>query len=330
MKKLLFTLVLISTFAQAQNELTTFIEETYADAQKFGKAYIDPAVIGVMYNVNSGWYHSAKAKDFLEFDIAITGNVTLIKRDRATFNMNVNDYNNIRFSDGSTQKQVATIFGINNPDVVVLLDYDGETTEIQLPQGIEDESVNNAPNMMLQGSVGVFKATELKLRFSPKIKFDNVTKELYGFGLQHEVTRWFDTENFPLDVSALIGFTNVKGFYEAGISDESQLEQGLDIDMQTWNFAAITSTKWEKFNLYGGVSYLTATSENKFRGLYDVLGNNELIQELLNEFTVENKSNGISGTLGVSYEALKNLKINVGGYLQEFPNFEVIVTYRIK
>ena len=55
-----------------------------------------------------------------------------------------------------------TVFVENEADIVALIDYklngENELIAIELPNGIDD-NVDYAPNVFLQVSIGVFKAT---------------------------------------------------------------------------------------------------------------------------------------------------------------------------
>jgi len=327
-----FTVIifLIAITTYAQNDVSEFAENTVEDVTMFGKAYANPAAKGVMYNLNSGWYNSAKAKDVLSFEVSVVGNVTFIKRDESKFTLNTLDYNNVRFEDGSTSKEVPTIFGENEADIVALIDYnlngEKELIAIELPNGIDD-NVDYAPNVFLQASIGVFEATEVKVRFAPKIMYGRVEKQLYGFGLQHEFSKWFSKEEtFPVYMSVLVGYTKFNGFYDVKESGKQDENQGIDTKINTWNFAVIGSTKFEKLNFYAGLAYLTAKADTKFDGVYQLEEKYAAFQDLVNNFSVENNNSGISGTFGANYK-LSNIVFNLSYNIQEFSNVTFGVGY---
>ncbi len=327
-----FTLIgfLFSVFMFAQNDINQFAENTIEDVTKFGKAYANPAAKGVMYNLSNGWYNTAKVKEGLNFEISVVGNLTFVKRDESKFALNTLDYNNVRFEDGSISKDVPTIFGENEANIIALIDYNfngqNEPIEIELPNGIDD-NVNYAPNVFLQGSVGVFKATEIKVRFAPKIMYGRIEKQLYGFGLQHEFSKWLIKEDaFPLHVSAFVGYTKFNGFYDVKESGEQDENQGIDTEIDTWNFSLIGSTKFEKLNFYAGIAYLTAKADTKFDGVYQLEEEYAAFQDLVNDFSVENKNSGMSGTLGANYK-LTSVVFNLSYNIQEFSNVTLGIGY---
>lgn len=332
MKKIILVFALfLSQIIVAQTNIGEVVTYAIEDITKFGKAYISPAAQGVMYNVNNGWYNKASTNDFLEVEVNLIGNLTFVKCDKNSFTVNTNEYNNIRFQDGAITKEVATIFGINNPDVIALIDYETdqgvESLAVELPQGIDDGEVNSAPNVFLQASVGLIKGTELKVRFAPEVNYGDVKKKLYGFGLQHEITSWLAKENkFPLHLSALVGYTKFNGFYDIKESGEQSTNQGIDSEMGTWAFSLIASTNFSKLNFYGGIGYLTATAETKFKGVYEIAEGNEQFQDLLDNYTVTNKVDGFNATLGANLN-LGAFHVNTAFNIQEFYNITLGIGY---
>ncbi len=103
----------------AQENLEDLLASGVQDAQRFAKGYITPATEAMIYNTSNGWIQSAEVKSPLKFEISIVGNATFVKDEHRTFTLNTADYNNLKFRDGSTSKEVATAFGENNPDIVV-------------------------------------------------------------------------------------------------------------------------------------------------------------------------------------------------------------------
>lgn len=48
------------------------------DAEKLTEAYINPAMTGLIYGMNNGWYHTAKAHKLFGFDISIGLNASIV------------------------------------------------------------------------------------------------------------------------------------------------------------------------------------------------------------------------------------------------------------
>ena len=113
MKNLLSILsITILTFSvAAQENIDDLLAAGVADAKRFSSDYIKPANDGLAYGINTGWFNNAKTPKRFGFELSIIGNVTFINDEDKQFVLNTNDYENVRFQDGSTSKPVATALG---------------------------------------------------------------------------------------------------------------------------------------------------------------------------------------------------------------------------
>jgi hypothetical protein len=75
MKKFLLVFVGVFTLTCSANAQTNDGFESILlatdDAEKLLGAYIDPAMTGLIYGMNNGWYHTAKVHKLFGFDISI-------------------------------------------------------------------------------------------------------------------------------------------------------------------------------------------------------------------------------------------------------------------
>lgn len=294
---------------QAQNQLEDLLAAGVEDAQRFAAGYISPAAEGVIYNLSNGWIQSAEVKKPLRFEISLIGNATFVKDEKRSFTLNTADYNNLYFRDESGIKEVATAFGENNPNVrmyAIVTDGTGlfeEEVEFNLPQGLASENMNLLPSAFLQARVGIFKATELKIRYFPKIDYEDVKTGLIGFGLQHEFTQMIPAEKvFPVAISGFIGFTNFNGSFD--FTDSQIIEgnsQRFDVKQNSWLFQVHASTKLPMINFYGGLGYVTGTSDFDVLGTYTVRAGTPLTETsstFVDPFSIKNKVSGVKATLG--------------------------------
>ena len=324
-------LFLISCRIQAQEDLNTFVEHLVKDVSQFGEAFVDPAASGLMFNVSNAWYSSAKTKKWGELDFSLASNLTFVDRSKNSFTLNTKDYYNLRFKDGSNIKDVASIFGANEPDVNVLIDYqvgdEQEVIEIRLPQGV-DENFRLAPQVFMQTDIGLPWASELKLRYSPNIAYGPIERSMWGLGLQHELTHWFKTENWSL--SALIAFNKFEGFFDTKESGEIQNEkQGINTQMNIVHAALIVSKVLGKFDFYGGGGFFTAKATTHFNGVYEIDRQNELFQSLVKKFSVENKATNFNFTAGLKYNLSTSLGTRMAASLQQFYAIHLGISYKI-
>lgn len=338
MKKIIIIIgILFGLPITAQENLEDLLASGIQDAQRFAKAYITPATEAMVYNTSNGWIQSAEVKSPLKFEISIVGNATFVKDEHRTFTLNTADYNNLKFRDGSTSKEVATAFGENNPDIIVYSEVQNgpltQEVEFLLPQGLASVNVNILPTAFLQGRIGVFKATELKVRYFPKIEQEDVKVGVFGLGLQHEFTQWLPAEKiFPIAISGLIAYNNLSANYD--FTDDEIIEgenQQFDLKQNSFVFQLQASTKLPIFNVYGGIGYVTGTSDFDVLGTYRVKAGIPLLEttnEFNDPFSVKNKVSGVRGTVGASLK-LGFFGIHADYNIAEYNNASVGLHFRI-
>lgn len=310
MKKLhVLILLLGTTFVHSQNQLEDLLAAGIEDAQRFTSGYISPAAEGLIFNLSNGWVQTAQVKKPLKFEISIIGNLSFIKEEQRSFTLNTSDYNNLYFRDGSTVKQVATAFGQNNPDIRVYAIVNDDTglfqeeVEFNLPQGLASVNMNILPTAFLQARVGVFKGTEVKLRFFPKVDYEDVNTSFWGAGLQHDFTELLPAEKiWPVHLSAFIGFTKFNGSFDFTNSQIVEgAEQRFEVKLNSWLFQVQASTKLPVINFYGGLGFITGTSDFDVLGTYTVRAGtplNETSRTFEDPFSVKNKASGVKATIG--------------------------------
>ncbi|WP_203295967.1 DUF6588 family protein [Luteirhabdus pelagi] len=312
-KSLLFICTLVLTIypSSAQENLEDILAAGVADAKRFASAYMGPGFDGAVHNTANGWVQSAEVKKPLKFDISVVGNASFIKEDQKSFLLDENDYNNLYFRNGPNAQGVATAFGENDPDILVyaeVTDPTGQFTEeveFFLPQGLASADLNILPTAFLQARLGIFKATEVKFRYFPKIEREDVETGVLGFGLQHEFSQWLAPENtFPVALSGVIAYTNLSGNYD--FTDDEIIDgdnQKFNVTQNSWLFQLQASTKMKIFNVYGGVGYVSGTSEFDVLGTYRVEAGIPLVENtatFTDPFSIDQKTSGLRASIGVS------------------------------
>lgn len=319
--------------SSAQNDIDVLLSAGVEDAQRFTNDYLAPGTNGLMHSMNANWFNSAKVKPFGGFEITVVANAALVNDESKMFNMDTADYNNVQFVSGPSAQDVATVLGENNPDINVLVEYDdpifgSQTVEITLPQGIGDESLNLLPTAFIQGAVGLSSGIELKARFVPKIDTDEVSLSMYGAGLQLEFTDWLPADKiWPLALSGIVAYSHLDGSYD--LTDSSGIEgdnQRLENNTNTWLFQLAVSTKLPVFNLYGGLGYITGTSESDLLGNYRVTDGVLTSQTITDPFSVSSDVSAVRGTIGAKLK-LGFFRLNAEYHLSEFDAFSVGVNF---
>lgn len=310
MKKFVLGTLLLATAitSYAQQNLDELLAAGVEDAQTFTQSYITPAAEGLLYNTTTGWMQGAKVKKVLGFEISLMGSATIIKDEQKSFVFNNADYNNLELTNGNASQSVATAFGENNPDILVTATVDGgvfgsEEVDIVLPQGLGSENISLLPTAFLQARLGIFKATELKVRYFPKIEYEDIKTGLVGVALQHEISQWFPgSDVLPIRVAALVSYTNTTGEYD--FTDDGVIEgenQRFKLTQNSYTVEAQISTKLPIINFYGGLGYISGTSDFDILGTYrfrdptPVFGGEESITDPI---SITNEISGVRATVG--------------------------------
>ena len=274
----IFAFTILSMTSFAQNGITRLLALGKEDASTFADSYLSPGNDAVALGISNGWFNSAKAKQLGGFEISIIGSASLVSDDQREFLLDEADYEFLEFQDGSiNSRMVGNALGENNPDIGVkaVFERNGISEEVpfDLPQGLADSNVNFVPGAMVQGSVGLIGGFEIKGRFLPEVTTDDVEASMYGVGLKHEFTDWlpFD-ELFPLHISGFIGYTKFDGSLKVENNSivNSLSGQRIDTELDSWNYAALVSTKLKVIDFYGSIGYINASSSSDLIGRYEI------------------------------------------------------------
>ncbi len=316
MKKLFLTTLLSAIFftATAQENIDEILAAGVEDAERYALGYLTPAFEGALYSITGGWFNSAKTKKMFRTEFSIVGSGAIVKDESKSFRVNTSEYTHLQFQDGSTSKDVATLFGDHPDPIIAFVEVDDgmggmAQVEITLPTGIASADINIIPSAFIQASMGLIFGTEIKARFVPPIDYEGAKLNFYGVGIQHEFTKWLvPEEKRSVSVSGLIAYTHLDASYDfTDTAIVAGSDQRFETDMNTWLFQLIASTKIALVNLYGGVGYSTGTSNTGLLGEY-MINEGVLAGEIIMDpYSIETSISGMRGTVGA------NLNLGVFG-----------------
>lgn len=181
---------------------------------------------------NSGAYYDADLSDVFGFKFSIIGMWTLVPDDQKTYNPNPN------LPGVTNVDPSATVFG-NKPSY-----YLGSNGYYTYPAGL---ALNAVPSGIFQFA-GSLYSTELMIRFFPEVKFDNAKVGLLGFGLKHEISRYFP--EIPLDIAVQILINNFDFEF-----DDGDPVNYTKVQSSNFAFNVHASKSFAAFTVYGGLQY---------------------------------------------------------------------------
>jgi len=331
MRKITLLLVLfLNHFTFSQTDIDQILEIGVENAQRFSQDYFAPVGEALVNNMSNGWYTTAKTKRLWHFEAGIVGNISFVRKEKQSFILRTQEYNDVFFRDGSTSQSVASALGANPENLVVVINP-GQASELEvvLPDGFGSGETNSIPAGFLQASMGLVKSTEIKVRFLPRIKaVQDAEIQLYGVALQHEITNWvYPLKRWPVRVSALLGYTNVKGFYDinsaAGVQGE---DQEVKLNSNSWLLTTIASTKFPMINVYAGLGYYFGATSADLLGTYQVQNGPFASETVTDPIAVKNKTNGVKATIGARIQ-YGVFKANLDYSLQNYSNLSLGLSF---
>ena len=246
-------------------------------------------------NKTLGGYHSIACKCFLT-----------PQSDR-TFTIHNSDLSFFQLEEG-TSATVPTAVG--NKHQVYLHGQLGESdVRLETPQGINMKTVTYP---YLQGSLGLPLGTELVIKYSPQVNLKKSNYQVYGFGLKHNLSQYFDTitqNKFHLatlvayskeDIS--VNFLNAETDYGTlGINRINGL-------VDTWQGQLSGSKEFGRWEAMG--SFIVTRSEFKYR----VSGDTGTIEDIIPlQYILNTRLKEIYKTR-VNYIGEAAIKYNIGNF----------------
>ncbi|WP_375238607.1 DUF6588 family protein [Aurantibacter sp.] len=318
MRKLFFILISLSGFsAQAQlNDINAVASDLIFLTEK----YITPAAEAPTYQSSGGWYTNFTPKKIFEIEASLQYNLLLITNKNKTFLVNESELQNIQIQGSSTFAYIPTALG--NDDVVVLEgSINGDSFEFDAPEGINEKTVKHG---QLQASVGLWKQTNLIVRYAPNIKINDTNYQSFGFGVSHHLNQWIKSlkeSSYHFGVLFNYSNTSVEDTFNAANLQLGTIN-GIAVDGETFGFNLVGSKSYKNFDFS---SSLGLTS-SKFD--YKVSGTGELLLEILNQSlaTLNTSKTNFKADFNVNYR-FNNFSVNTMFTVGDYSNLNFGVNY---
>lgn len=257
---------------KAQDGFEGYLLADNNDRGKLIDAYINPAMKGLIYGMNNGWYHTAKVHKPFGFDIAIGLNASIVPEADEMFTLS--GLTSVNQATGGSIT-AASVAGSEDTTPLTTVNFveNGQTfsTTFNAPGGVKESlPLSAVPAPAVQLSMGLPGKFEVSLRLVPKVGSDDVKGNLFGLGLKKEITSWFGPmEKTPLHVSLLAAYTTMTVDYNIDSSGDVSVNNGLaEFKLNAYTFQAVASLNFPIINLYGGIGYGSGNSTLKMLGDY--------------------------------------------------------------
>ena len=286
MCKKIYLVLIVSLFSTstifAQDNIGEFLEAGVEDANTLVEGYVAPFMKGFGTGLGSGWLNTAEAHKNFGFDLTVTVNAAYVPDKDLFYQPNLI---NGGYAPGSPT-QSPTIFGSDADSDIPTYEYsyeeDGETYTgtFDAPEGLNIKDaigMQAIPVPMAQLGIGLFKKTDLKIRWTPEVDVEDGKFKLIGFGVMHDVKQHIPgIKRLPFDLSVFVGYTSLS--FDMPIDEQYSgngggvnMPNGLgQFDVNTWTGQAIISKKFSVLTVYGGLGFNSVKSELALKGDYEV------------------------------------------------------------
>ncbi|WP_034061781.1 DUF6588 family protein [Lacinutrix jangbogonensis] len=319
MYRLLFIVLISPVLCFSQNQ---DLDNVAGDLVFLTGQYVQPAAQATIYQSSSGWFKNAKTLELWDVDISIQGNLLFLPEKKKNFNVSEADLVNLRIQGDQTSVAIPTALG-GESDVVFEGLINGEALEIDAPEGLNLSVFNY---YQFQAAVGLWKGTTFITRYSPKIKINKTYYQVFGFGVQHNISQWIpsiDTSRFNL--AALVSYS------QYNVSDKfspANLVLGtinsINVEGNSFLFNILVSKTVNKFD------FTAAIGLTKSKFTYTMGGDGEVLLTVLNRAlsTLDGDETNFKSDLGVNYNFNK-FSINSNITFGAFTNLVIGLNYTI-
>ena len=319
MRKIIVALCFFTTYTHAQLEDVGVITE---DLIFLTEKYISPAADASVYQSSGGWYSNFTPKEKFEVELSLQYNVLFIPNKLNTFLLNESDLQNIMIYGEDSSALLPTAIG--DKDVVLLEGtYDGSDFVFESPEGIDQKVINHG---QIQATVGLWKQTNVIVRYAPEIEFKDTKYNSFGFGISHHLNQWINSlKDSSFYFGFLVSYSNYK--VEDTIS-EIDLMLGtinaVKVKGESIGFNIVGSKSVNHFDFSASMGF----ANSKFN--YDVEGTGNVFLGVLNNALkdLENTRTNFKADFNVNYR-IKNFSINSMLSFGDFTNLNVGVNYNI-
>ncbi|WP_028890130.1 DUF6588 family protein [Tenacibaculum ovolyticum] len=305
----LLTIFALAFNAKAQNIQDFFLANT-EDASKLTSAYMAPAMKGLVYSMNNGWYHTAKVHKKFGFDISIGANASFVPAKDEIFNISSLGLKGLTFPNGAAIPEGATSPTIAGGDdaiparLGISVIADGTTIntpiEISLPKGA-DLPVNAVPAPSVQVGLGLPYKFDVMLRLVPKVGTDDAKGSVWGLGLKKEFTDLLSPlGKTPLHLSFLAAYTNMSVDYNF-TENSTQIttdNANAQFRLNAYTVQAIASINFPIINFYGGLGYNGGNTKVNMLGDFNLNYGGGVVDTITDPVSVKNNTGSFNATIG--------------------------------
>lgn len=278
---LLSGLILASALGVKAQDMGQVISGSSADANKYLNAYLEPFGKGEILNMGRGWFNSARVHKKLGLDVTVSAQMAIVPNDKLNFLFRNSDYSTFKLTNSAiSSASVPTFVGDKTfQSISVNTNVNGKDVSYQFntPTGVGDDMKKAigavaVPLPVAQVGLGLFKHTDLKIRYFPTTNFSGTSVGVFGVAVQHEFSNYLPfIKKVPfLHLSGLVGYNSVSTSYDLTGKGMEGTNQKAEIKLSAVTLQGIASVKLALFEIYTSLGYTTGKADANLKGSYVV------------------------------------------------------------
>lgn len=349
----------LSKLATAQVPIPQDVVDDYVvgitkDFNQYTGRYMNPVLKGLGYGFNNGWYNTARPHKSFGFDLTISVNAAYVPTADQSFKFVPENYevldlyvdptDPVKYGDelptvmgGTTTTELSSYLEKGNPL--------SPSVSFPVLDGIADDLPVNSvavPSPIIQLGVGIYKATEIKVRWIPTIEnTGGLSYNYFGLGVMHSVSQWIPVlkDMKFLDVSGFVGFTNIDLAFKLDADPDSNPlnDQAAGFGVNTMTYEVVGSATFSVITGFIGIGYdsfkshldMNGTYEFTVPGVPDPDTGGELREQIVNPVALTAKDNGFRANVGARLK-LAILTLHASYSLQEYNTLNVGIGFSFR
>ncbi|NQZ78966.1 MAG: hypothetical protein HRT61_23040, partial [Ekhidna sp.] len=218
-----------------------------------------------------------------------------VPSDGQTFAINDADFTSLRIdpngptdASGNLIRSSPTLFGANLPAEelprLLFTDAQGNNFSLSSPTGLglsEVIPLNAVPSAMVQVGIGLFKNTEVKVRFAPESILSSENEfsvGMFGIGIMHDLKQWVPgLKQLPIDVSGFVGWNRINATI---FMDKNSPDQKAEFATSGFTLQGLVSKKFAILTLFAGAGIANTSTTFQMLGQYET--QNATLQDPIN------------------------------------------------
>lgn len=316
----------VSAQTSAQLEQVGYL---LGDALFYAEKYITPMTDAAVYQASSSWVLSPEKKKTGKVTFGVHTNLFFVPKSDRIFKLSNNDFTFFEI-ENQTQTIVPSALG-NNHTIFLVGELDGEQIRIETPEGVNMETIVYP---YLTAAVALPFGTEVVIRYSTKTKLKRGYYQVYGIGIQHNVSQYFSKlKDKNIDLAYMFMYSNEEVGFD--FLDLNTPYGNLGIKkitgfVNTLHFQCSASKSWKKTQVIGSLIANRSFFEYKVSGkkgeIEDVFPVQSTINRLLTTIT-DPKTNFI-GEVAFRYQ-INKIYLQSSVAFGKFVNANIGVHYQL-